>query len=78
MLYIAFVCIFLSTFLFTYNKNHLSKNKTKNDNTCTPSIDALRTTHGDNTVHGKHIEHLIMTMQIELNKLFCCSLYDVS
>ena len=25
MLYIAFVCIFLSIFLFTYNKNHLSK-----------------------------------------------------
>ena len=27
MLYIAFVCIFLSIFLFTYNKNHLSKKK---------------------------------------------------
>ena len=25
MLYIAFVFIFLSNFLFTYNKNHLSK-----------------------------------------------------
>ena len=25
MLYIAFVSIFLSIFLFTYNKNHLSK-----------------------------------------------------
>ena len=24
-MYIAFVCIFLSIFLFTYNKNHLSK-----------------------------------------------------
>ena len=29
MLYIAFVCIFLSIFLFTYNKNHLSKKKKK-------------------------------------------------
>ena len=27
MLYIAFVCNFLSIFLFTYNKNHLSKKK---------------------------------------------------
>ena len=25
MLYIAFVCIFFVNFLFTYNKNHLSK-----------------------------------------------------
>ena len=30
MLYIAFVCIFLSIFLFTYNKNHLSKKNTFN------------------------------------------------
>ena len=29
MLYIAFVCIFLSIFLFTYNKNHLSKKRYK-------------------------------------------------
>ena len=29
MLYIAFVCIFLSIFLFTYNKNHLSKKRSK-------------------------------------------------
>ena len=34
MLYIAFVCIFLSIFLFTYNKNHLSKKKKKSINSC--------------------------------------------
>ena len=35
MLYIAFVCIFLSIFLFTYNKNHLSKKKKDFVTSCT-------------------------------------------
>ena len=34
MLYIAFVCIFLSIFLFTYNKNHLSKKKKNDSHNC--------------------------------------------
>ena len=38
MLYIAFVCIFLSIFLFTYNKNHLSKKKNILSNTETIEI----------------------------------------
>ena len=62
MLYIAFVCIFLSIFLFTYNKNHLSK---KNLHTPVGRTEAIYKTF---SFYGVHMwNHISSTIQIDVS-----------